>query len=173
MCLKLELSQMGLFVPAANFEHKIIWEIEFFCNLRLMSQSDQVSQFGSELSTMNRILNKKKSNSIRPSLYIIDNWGQGTLIGKFLGTFSRINYPWFRGQANYTCINPDFSIKSYKYNNLHDNTWCVYDWLHSWESQQNKNGRELDQNLDHFKWRSNAIRSKTTSETKVQNVTIA
>ena len=93
ICKLIAMSQMGLFVPAAYFEHKIIWEIEFFCNLRLMSQSDQVSQFGSELSTMNRILNKKKSNSIRPSLYIIDNWGQGTLIGKFLGTFSRINYP--------------------------------------------------------------------------------
>ena len=73
---------MGLFVPAEYFEHGIIWEIENFSNLRLMSQSDQVSQFGSELSSMNRILNKKRSNSMRPSLYIIDNWGQGTLIGR-------------------------------------------------------------------------------------------
>ena len=73
---------MGLFVPAEYFEHEIIWEIENFSNLRLMSQSDQVSQFGSELSSMNRILNKKRSNSMRPSLYIIDNWGQGTLIGR-------------------------------------------------------------------------------------------
>ena len=76
------ISQMGLFVPAEYFEHGIIWEIENFSNLRLMSQSDQVSQFGSELSSMNRILNKKRSNSMRPSLYIIDNWGQGTLIGR-------------------------------------------------------------------------------------------
>ena len=73
---------MGLFVPAEYFEHGIIWEIENFSNLRLMSQSDQVSQFGSELSSMNRILNKKRSTSMRPSLYIIDNWGQGTLIGR-------------------------------------------------------------------------------------------
>ena len=85
VCKLIIMSQMGLFVPAEYFEHKIIWEIENFCHLRLMSQSDQISQFGSELSCMNRILNKKRSNSKRTSISIVDNWGQGTLVGKYQG----------------------------------------------------------------------------------------
>ena len=59
--------------------HSVFWSIESFSNPRLMSQIDQVSQFGSDVAAMNRIFGHQL-NSTRSSLYIMDSWGAGTLV---------------------------------------------------------------------------------------------